>query len=273
MKKILLAFDSIHFSEGAFEFARRLNELNPILLTGIFMPQAGLANLWSFTHSTRLGSIPLVEDEEADDIQKNIERFEMLCRNNNIEYSVHKDFFDFVLPELKNESIFADLLILGTEKFYADMGTASPNDYLEEALHNVKCPVILVPENFEFPETNILAYDGSEDAVFAIKQFAYLLPELSGRETLLVFASKDADKEIPGKLQLKELATRHFANLTIFKLEVNPKKYFSDWLLEKKSAMVISGSYGRSGLSQLFKKSFVKEVIAAHKLPVFIAHR
>ena len=37
MKKILLAFDVTDFSEGIFEFARaRLNELHPVLLTGVF---------------------------------------------------------------------------------------------------------------------------------------------------------------------------------------------------------------------------------------------
>jgi hypothetical protein len=48
MKKILLAFDDSHFSTGAFEFARQLNDLRPILLTGVFIPQLSYANLWSY---------------------------------------------------------------------------------------------------------------------------------------------------------------------------------------------------------------------------------
>ena len=48
MKKVLLAFDGLHFSKGAFEFARRLNELEPILLLGVFVPQVTIANLWSY---------------------------------------------------------------------------------------------------------------------------------------------------------------------------------------------------------------------------------
>ena len=45
MKKILLVFDGINFSEGAFEFARRLNEKNKILATAVFIPQVNYANL------------------------------------------------------------------------------------------------------------------------------------------------------------------------------------------------------------------------------------
>jgi hypothetical protein len=39
MKKILIAFDGIHFSKSAFEFAKKLNEVSPVLLTGVFLPQ------------------------------------------------------------------------------------------------------------------------------------------------------------------------------------------------------------------------------------------
>jgi len=44
-------------------------------------------------------------------------------------------------------------------------------------------------------------------------------------------------------------------------------------VLEKKSAMLVSGSYALSGLSQFFKNSFIKDIIAGHWLPVFIAHK
>ena len=273
MKKIILAFDGSHFSEGAFEFARRLNELQQVLLTGVFLPQTEFANLWSYAYSTGGPFIPMLESSESDLVQQNINLFEKLCRSNGIDYRVHKDFYDFALPELKKESCYADLLILGSEMFFENMGTNLPNDYLRDALHDVKCPVLIVPEKFDFPESIILAYDGSEDAVYAIKQFAYLFPELTNKQTLLVYANDDEEEDFPHKIQMEELVARHYNNLTLFKLDLNPKKYFSNWVLEKKSAMLVSGSYGRSGLSQLFKNSFIKDIIASHKLPVFIAHK
>lgn len=273
MKKIILAFDGIHFSEGAFEFARRLNELQPVLLTGIFFPQAAYANLWSYTEAMGVAFVPLIVADESEQVEKNIAHFEKRCVANGIDYRVHKDFFDFALPELKKESCYADLLILGSELFYKNISNDLPNDYLEEALHNVACPVILVPEKFDFPESIILAYDGSEDAVFAIKQFAYLFPELTKKKTLLVYSHEDETKDFPDKVQMEELVARHFKDLTLYRLDLNPKKYFAGWLLEKKSPILVSGAYGRSGLSKLFKKSFLKDVIAVHRLPVFIAHK
>lgn len=273
MKKILLAFDGTRFSEGAFEFARKLHELQPVLLTGIFLPQAELGNLWSYADGIGVTFIPQLQKDNSEQVEKNIAHFEKLCQGNGIDYRVHKDFFDLALPELKKESCYADLLILGSEIFYKNMGTDNPNDYLRDALHDIACPVLLVPEKFNFPESIILAYDGSEEAVYAIKQFAYLFPELTNIPTLLVYANNIPGADFPDKIQMEELVARHFSDLSLLKLSVNPKKEFSGWVMDKKSAMLVSGSYSRSGLSQLIKNSFIKDIIASHRLPVFIAHK
>jgi hypothetical protein len=74
-----------------------------------------------------------------------------------------------------------------------------------------------------FPENVILAYDGTEQSVYAIKQFAYLFPEMAEMPTLLVYASKDTAEDFPGKGQIEELVARHFPNLTLLKLDINPK--------------------------------------------------
>jgi hypothetical protein len=274
MKKVLLVFDGTNFSEGAFEFVRRLNEKNKILATGVFVPQVNYANIWSYAGTAgTTTSIPLIEDEEAEQIGKNIERFQRLCEKNNIEFRIHKDFYDFALPELREETRFADVVILGSESFYANIGVGEPNDNLKMALHDVECPIIIVPEKFSFPENNILSYDGSESSVYAIKQFAYLFPEFTTQPTLLVYSKDELEDDIPHAEYIEELAARHFPDLTIMKLHLDPKDFFADWISNKKNAILVSGAFGRSSLSRVFKKSFVKDVIKEHKLPIFITHR
>ncbi|MEO8173007.1 MAG: universal stress protein [Sediminibacterium sp.] len=272
MKKILLAFDGIHFSDGAFEFARILNERKKILLTAAFLPQVDFANLWSYSGGGAAGGvfIPLVEDGDAEEVVKNIDRFKNLCVQHGIEYRVHKDFLDFALPELKKETRFADLLVIGSEKFYENIGDGS--SYLEDLLHGVECPVVLVPEKFNFPKTNILAYDGSESSVYAIKQFAYLLPELTGHPTVLVHINVREDKRLPEDISIEELVARHFHDLTITTFEGEANKYFSTWMDEQKKPLLVSGSFGRSGLSRIFHKSFATDIVKQHRVPLFIAH-
>jgi hypothetical protein len=274
MKKILLAFNGRHFSKAAIEFAENLNEKNPILLTGAFLPHVDYANLLSFWGGGSAGPlfVPVVEGEDSDAVQENIRRFESFCIKNGIEYRIHKDFDDFALPELKKEARFADLLIISGETFYKNPGSDEPSEYLKEALHGVECSVVVVPEESVFPGTNILAYDGSAQSVFAIKQFAYLFPELSSNETILIYADKKEGEKLPDEANIEELAARHYTNLVISKVHVDPKKFFHSWLLEKRNGILVSGAFGRSGFSRFFHKSFVSDIIKEHKLPVFISH-
>lgn len=275
MRKILLAFDGTHSSKGAFEFARRINQHSPVLLTGVFLPQINYANVWSYAGSAAGAPmfIPLVEDEETVAIEKNIAGFESLCQKNNIDYKIHKDFTDFALPALMKETRFADLLIIGSESFYENLGINEPNESIKEALHGSECPVLVVPEEFEFPESNILAYDGSDDSVFAVKQFAYLFPELCRNNTLLVYATEEANKKFPDEAFIEELGARHFPDMSLLKLQINPKQFFTKWVADRKGSILISGAFSRSVFSTMLKKSFVTDVIRNHSLPVFVAHR
>lgn len=275
MRKILLAFDGTNFSRGAFEFARQLNQQSPGLVTGVFLPQVNYSNIWSYAGTAAMSPmfIPMAENEDIIAIEKNIARFESLCQKNHIEYRVHKDFTDFALPALFKETRFADLLILGSENFYASLGIGEPNESTTDTLHGTECAVLVVPEKFQFPESNILAYDGSDDSVFAIKQFAYLFPELCRNKTLLVYAKEEASKELPDEVYIEELAARHFTDLTLLKLQINPKDFFERWIRDRKGSVLVSGAFGRSIFSRIFKKSFVTDTIRDHNIPVFVTHR
>lgn len=270
-----MAFDGTHFSQGAFEFARRMNQKSPIFLTGIFLPQINYANIWSYAGTAAMSPmfIPLVEDEDVVAIEKNIARFESLCQKNKIDYKIHRDFTDFALPALTKETRFADLLIIGSESFYENLGINEPNESIKDALHDSECPVLVVPEKFEFPESNVLAYDGSADSVHAIRQFAYLFPELCANNTLLVYAKEEASKEFPDEALIEEFAARHFPDLTLSKLQINPKQFSKKWIVDRKGSILISGAFSRSVFSIMFKRSFVTDVIRDHNLPVFVAHR
>lgn len=275
MKKILLAFDGSNFSEGAFEFVRRLNDIQPVLVTGIFVPQAAYSNASNYSQMSAFAGayVPLADDEDTEVVEKNIDHFEDLCQKNGIAYRIHKNFIDFALPELKKESRFADVLIISGELFYKRLIELDHYDYLRNLLRVSECPVLVLPEHYKFPVNNILAYDGSEEAVYALKQFAYLFPELAVNKTLLVYAQDKDERSFPSKDYIVELANQHYKDLTFYKLDINPGKYFSTWIKNEKAPILISGSFGRSALSQIFKKSFVAEIIRDHKVPVFIAHK
>ena len=273
MKKIIIAFDGQHFSEGAFEFALQLHGIKPVSITGVFLSAVDYTAILNYP---LLMGAPetYIEHMKGNDqpvLAGNIKDFEERCNKHNIPYKVHNSVSGLVFEELKKESRFADFIILSSELFYKNIGD-QPNDYLKEVLQNVECPVVLVPEKYEFPTNIILSYDGTESSVFAIKQFIYLFPELCNRKTLLVYFS-EKDIELPYSILIEELVQRHFSDISFYKLDNNAANYFSNWLLTQKNPLVISGSFGRSGFAQLFKKSFLTAIIKDHIAPVFIAHK
>lgn len=272
MRKILIAFDGNQYSEGAMQFARRLNENEKITVTGLFLPQVALSSLWSYADAmTGTSFVPFIESENADLIESNIKQFEEFCSAHRISYTVTRAFFNLALPELRRETRFSDLAIIGSETFYQNIGSQH-SEYLKDALHTAECPVIVVPESYKFPESNILAYDGSESSVFAIKQFIYLFPEFSDNPTTLVTTNPSSDYS-EKKAHIHDLVSAHFSSLSFLNLDIDSKKYFATWMSEKKSSILVCGAFSRSMISQLFKQSFVEDVLRDHKIPVFISHR
>lgn len=273
MNKIIIAFDGTNFPSAAFEFCRRMNEHHCILLTGIFIPQATLANIWSYASSTAELFVPLVEDKEAELVQQNISKFEKLCKDNRIDYRVHKDFFDLGLTALEKESLFADLLIIGSREFYKGSGSAQASMMVESMLHDARCPVLLLPAEAAYPESTIIAYDGSEDCVFALKQFMYLFPQMLDLPATFVFVTKNEEEVIPARKELKELANAHFRKTELLTFSEKEGEHFETWCNQHPGAIVVSGSFGRSGLSLFLKKSFAEKIMTAAQRPLFIAHR
>jgi hypothetical protein len=238
----------------------------------VFMTEASYTSLWSYTAGMAGPSyIPLIE-EIPDVVENSISHFEDMCVRNGISYRVHNDQGKFAIPELKKETRFADLLIIGSDAFFQSQVGVNPIDYLKEALHEAECPVMVIPDKYEFPECNILAYDGSRDCVFAIKQFVYLFPELCGNKTVLVFFRNDTHDRLPDEIYIEELASQHFTDLELLKLDIDPKKDFTKWLRANKNAVLVSGSFGRSAISQFLKRSFAEGIIEERNMPVFIAH-
>jgi hypothetical protein len=273
MKKVLVVFEGSRFASSSMSFAIHLNSIQNIMLAGIFLPQTDISSMWSRSPGAGTGSnfIPLMEEVDAEVIHRNIETFGKLCTQNKIDFTVHKDIMDLALPQLKSETRFADLLLIESETFYGNAAPDARNTYLYEALSQSECPIIVIPEHMVVPQSLVLAYDGSKSSVYALKQFAYLFPEMTSLPTLLVYVD-GGEEDFPDKINIEELAARHFSNLSFLKLDMDPRKYFPTWLSEKKESMLVAGAFGRSALSRLFKPGFVADVIGEHTLPVFIAH-
>jgi hypothetical protein len=270
MKKVLFVLDGNHFSEGAFKMVSYLNEFESVLVTGVFLQAIDYSDITGysgFAADTRVRISPIQTEEQL--INDQIRYFEKRCAKAGLEYRSHRDTEKFALEELQIETRFADLMVLSGEMFYENIGKDQPNDYLKKVLRQTECPVLIVPEDYTLPNTVVLAYNGRPDSVFAIKQFTYLFPQFYSWETTLVTVEDD-NEPLPFQELIEELAAKHFANLTLEVLSNATEKSFLNSISGKTDTMLVAGAFGRSEFSNLFKKSFLTDIIKDHKIPVFV---
>ncbi len=274
MKKLIIALDGQHFPKGAFEFVKSINTKTKVLLAGVFLSPVDYSKLLAYTGMEGVTMMPewLTRNEDDVLVNKNISLFIEGCTAEGIEFRVHKDTDLMAISSLIEETRFADALLISSDLFYANVSNEQPNFYLEEILKRSECPVLLVPENYEEPNQIVLTYDGNESSVFAIKQFAYVYPELTKKETILLSISNHED-DLPEYSLITELVSRHYSNLKIQTLHLKHKKDFTLWMTSKQNSFIVMGAFSRSLFSQLFKKSFASDVIHDIKMPLFISHK
>ena len=276
MKKVIIALDGANFPKGAFEFAKFINGQNEILLAGIFLSPIDYSIMMSFSGGVEgLATMPELTNKNEDEeiVNRNIHQFEKACLADGLHYRVHKDVDLMALSSLVEETRFADVLLVSSELFFKNVESAQPNYYLEELLKKSECPVMLIPEKFEAPQQILLSYDGGESSIHAIKQFAYLFPELLEKETTMVSVTEDDNEELPGYNMMSELLGSHYPRLQLHHLKMEKKKFFVEWLSEQPNSFIVMGAFSRSMFSELFKKSFAKDVIRQVKMPLFISHK
>lgn len=251
--------------------AQWLHSKTPVMISGVFISPVDYRDLLGYS-GMGVGVPAITVPFDANDkvVEGTMRKFVQYCEQNELPYVTHKDMDLFALAELVQETRFADLLILSSELFYENIDKDQPNDYLKRVLHDSECPVLLVPEVFTEPGSVLLSYDGKASSVYAIKQFAYLFPECCNMGSML-FHSNGA--EIPQATRLKELVERHYDPIDIEQLNEEDSAALHNWMLDNRNAILVSGAFGRNELSSLFRKSYITDIIRAHRVPVFIAHR
>lgn len=275
MKKLIIALDGEHFPQGAFEFAKYLNQQSPVLLAGVFLSPVDYSKILAFSGIDGVTLLPewLLQNDDETLVNRNIVHFREACEKEGIDFRVHKDNNLMALSSLVDETRYADLLLVSSDLFYKNVSNRQPNIYLEEVLKKAECPVMLVPEKFTEPKQLVLAYDGSESCLFAIKQFAYLFPELAKTETVLLSISTHPEDEIPEYSLVTELIAAHYPNLQLNHLAMPHKSAFTAWMNQQPESYIVMGAFSRSVISELFRKSFASRVIQENKMPVFVSHK
>jgi nucleotide-binding universal stress UspA family protein len=178
------------------------------------------------------------------------------------------------IQEVLYESRFADLLILDpTLNFYGETEPL-PSHFTKELLARAECPVLLAPGKDIAFEEIVFCYDGSASAVYAMKQFTYLIPQLRRKKAVLLEVNKTDTEELTEEhRRILAWLKAHYYHIRYETLHGKAKKALLPYLFTKEDKIVVMGAYGRSFLSTFLKPSAADKIIQTMNLPVFVTHK
>ncbi|MBV8255579.1 MAG: hypothetical protein JO154_23495 [Chitinophaga sp.] len=277
MEKIMLVIAGSSPALQATQFATYLAGMTHSKLIGYFFEYELYADKPEI--KTILG-FPFVESIVAEDLPELAEKkktindhrrkFENTCSEKGIFSS--SSYLEWpVLPTLITDSRFADVIIVDATFCHLSDKQDELSSFLQHLLANAQCPVIITPTGFSSMEEVIFLYDSSPSAVFAIKQFCYLFPELDeARATVVNTNKKTISSE--EKKQINNWLCRHFGYTDFLDINDENEPVLLDYLLKKQNPIIIMGADKRSFISRLFRHSYTELMLKTLAYPVFITH-
>ena len=259
MKQVLFVGAGQGFPQGPFNFLRTMQQNERVHARALFLEPLDYAPLSGVAANC-----------VADLARQRL--FARQCQEHYISYTINENEQSWDKDLLIKESRFADLILISGKLFYADSEGLQPNLYLREALHAAECPVLIIPETFTTVERLYMAYDGSKESIFALKEFCHLFPNLCDLPTEFVYVNEESSNAIPEIERLRQFTRVKFNSINFAKLHFKAAEYFATWISEKRNVLLVSGSFGRAPFSYLIKPSFAEQIIQDHQLPLFIAH-
>jgi nucleotide-binding universal stress UspA family protein len=277
MKKILAVFDGLRYSAPTIGYAADIAKATDSLLVGVFLQDLTYAHFvdsysWDIPTHYAL-NYEKIEKEDESKMKDIVTLFEKICTDKKVEYKIHCHT-GVPLMELLKESAFADLMILDTKTSFFNVGDQTPSAFVKDLLAEAKCPVLIIPDNPELVKHAVVAYDGSDSSLYAMKMFSYLFPEWNELDTTVVTVNPSPSDHIPKNRDVKDLASHHFKKVSFQVLNGEPEAELEKFLKKNgKDTVVVMGAYGRNAWSRLFHESMSNKILKDVKVPLFITHQ
>ncbi|MGC4038581.1 MAG: hypothetical protein QM764_21640 [Chitinophagaceae bacterium] len=278
MEKILLVVNAEFPNHDTIEFACYLANLTRSTLTGVFLENlaedevivvreeyAGKERNWELDNNSDCYR------EKHATIEKNINLFISACEKHSLRYSIHTDTRD-PLRETIEESRYADILIVDPAITFKRQNRNAPGKFVASILKDAQCPVIIAPQHFGGIDEIIFTYDGSKASFFAIKQFAYLFPELDEKKVMVIHSDDTNEGVFMKNKKFREWISNHYSSIGFERFQGNSDKELPLKLSERKNAMIVRGGSDWSLISQLIRYNDSEALAASGSLPVFIAN-
>src|SRR5580765_4972702 len=121
MKKILFLCDGDNFPKGAFQFINQLNLHERVFVKGIFFAPVAYEQLISLSQIPIAEPFVKFEEGHKRMVTKSRQQFAYQCENSRIQYHISEQKEGWDKEIFKNESRFADLVVISQELFCSDI--------------------------------------------------------------------------------------------------------------------------------------------------------
>jgi len=210
--------------------------------------------------------------EDADLMSGNISLFKTICNDAGVKHKIHINI-TAALNKLLDESAFADLILIDSRANFNYDVSEQLNASLRYLFVDAHCPVLAISETAKPPEKIIIAYDGSDSCIFAIKAFSYIFPEWKHMKVFIVTVNIHAVKHLHTEESIKDWIELHFENCEFIFLEGDLKNTFIQFVItNQENAIVVMGAYGRNAISRMFRQSLADVVLKQSTASVFLTH-
>jgi len=278
MEKILLVISENELSMSALDFACYLGRLTHSTITGIILENIPADHKPILTAVHRSSSMEWKADEPSSNdnrkrnsIEATLSRFKNACENRSVFCKVHRNS-GVPAEEILTESRYADLIVVDAATSFRQTFEGRPTGLVKDILRDAECPVIIAPESFEALTEIVFTYDGSRSSAFAIKQFAYLFPEMKDKRVILLQVNEDAEWTEDERQRWTEWLVNRYSAIGFQALKGAVDDRLFDYLFLRKNSMVVMGAYSRKSVSRFFRKSHADRIIKTTTLPIFISH-
>jgi len=278
MEKILLVVIGAAPTANALEFACHLSGISRSKLAGYFFESSqygvypNMKTIYGMPYIETIVSSDMPDyDVKQRKMEEHVRLFQSACYEKGIPSSAHY-MEEPILEGLIAASRFADLMVVDAAASYRPDIKEAPSHFVRELLAGAQCPVMIAPSANTAVDEVVFCYDGSPSALFAMKQFTYLLPEMTDTKGTIVQVKKSDELPTEEKRRATAWLSRHFSYADYVTLEGKPEDELITYLLKKKSCMVVMGAYGRNMVSRFFRHSHADLLIKTLAYPLFITH-
>ena len=275
MQRILVVINAHNPELESISFACKMAEVTKTKLTGLlvenlyfnYIPTGGFESPYFETYGTSSNEPVVADIDQATRI------FKEECKIKGITPDIIIDKGD-PIQEIVFESRFADLVIIDADLSFYDNEEQLPSHFVKEVLAKAECPVLIAPEKFDRVNEIVFCYDGRLSSIFSVKQFTYVMPEFRGQKVTLLQVNNRSEVEFDeSDRRMMEWLRAHYPSICYHALKGDAKDELFNYFFMQQNKLIVMGAYGRSMLSNFFRKSDADLLIRMVDLPLFITHK